>query len=289
MEMLYYPGCSVQYTAKMYDTSAKAVCKKLDMELKELPDWNCCGATTYMSVRELVSHGNSARNLALARREGADEMVTVCPACYITLYKTNEYFQTNPEFADMIRQGLKAAGLDYDGGLRIRHLVDVIVNTVGLDEVEKRIKKPLEGLKVACYHGCMLTRPFGGFDSEERPVILDRITRSLGAEVVEYPLTAKCCGGMVTNTESSKTIPVVAGLLRAAKEAGADCIAVACPLCHMNLDFYQPEVNRYLGGDYSIPIVYFTQLMGLAMGLSRRELEIGLELVPSDKVLGKYA
>ena len=289
MEMLYYPGCSVEYTAKMYDTSARAVCKALGVELKELPDWNCCGATTYMSVHELVSHGNSARNLALAEKAGYKEMVVVCPACHTVLHKTNDYFQKDPEFAGAIKQGLQAAGLDYAGGVRIRHLIDVTVNSLGLDEVKAKAVKPLEGLKVASYHGCMLTRPFGELDSKEKPTTMDRLVESLGATPVEFELTAKCCGGMVTNTEPEKTIPVVAGLLRSAKAAGAECIAVACPLCHMNLDFYQPEVNQYLGGYYTIPVVYFTQLMGLAMGLPQKELEIGLELVPSDKVLGKYA
>jgi len=288
MELLYYPGCSVEYTARMYDQSARAACRPLDIEFKELADWNCCGATTYMSVRELVAHGNSARNLALARNEGATEMVTVCPACYIVLAKTNHYFQDYPEFAEGIRQALQAAGLDYDGGLRIRHLLDVVVNDVGLDKVVAKRTRPLEGLKVAPYHGCMLTRPFEEFDSPERPRTMDRLLEALGASVIDYPLTSKCCGGMVTNTEPAKTVPVVATLLRSALALGADCICVACPLCHMNLDFYQPEVSKYLATEVRIPIVYFTQLMGLAFGLPKEELGFGMELVSAGKLVAQY-
>ena len=289
MELLYYPGCSVEYTAKAFDQSARAVCRKLGVELKELDDWNCCGATTYMSVRELVSHGNSARNLALAEKAGHTQMVAVCPACHTVLHKTNYYMEEDPKFSELIRKGLKAAGLDYTGSVQVRHLIDIIVNDIGLDAVRANVVKPLSGLKVAAYHGCMLTRPFGSIDSTERPTIMDRLLEALGAEPVEYPLTAKCCGGMVMNTETEKTVPVVAGLLKCACDRGADCIVVACPLCHMNLDFYQPEANRYLGGDCAMPIVYFTQLAGLAFGLSPEELGFGGELVSTRKLVTQYA
>lgn len=289
MEYLYYPGCSVEYTAKMYDMSSRAVVKALGHELKDLDDWNCCGATTYMAIHELVSHGNSIRNLALARMAGSSELVTVCPACYLTLLKTNHYFIKEPEFAEMMKQALKAANLEYDGGLRVRHLIDVLVRDIGLDAIAKAVKKPLTGMKVACYHGCMLTRPFGEIDSKEVPDMMDRLIKALGAEPIGYPLTAKCCGGMVTNTESAKVIPNVAGLISCAKEAGAQLIAVACPLCHLNLDFYQPEVRAYMKSDLSVPILYFTQLVGLAFGLPKKELGIGLELVSADKVVAQFA
>lgn len=289
MELLYYPGCSVEYTAKMYDSSARAVVKALGHELKDVEDWNCCGATTYMAVHELVSHGNSIRNLAIARKTGATDLVTVCPACYLTLLKTNHYFVKEPEFASMMNQALKTAGLEYDGGLRVRHLLDVLVKDIGIEAIANAVKKPLTGMKVACYHGCMITRPFGEIDSKEKPDVMDRLIRALGAEPVEYPLSAKCCGGMVTNTETAKLIPNVAGLISCAKEAGAACISVACPLCHLNLDFYQPEVKAYLGDNTGMPILYFTQLMGLAFGLPKKELGFGLELESADKVVAQFA
>jgi heterodisulfide reductase subunit B len=289
MEFLYYPGCSVEYTAKMYDSSARAVIKALGHELKDVEDWNCCGATTYMAIHELVSHGNSIRNLALARKTGATDLVTVCPACYLTLLKTNHYYIKEPEFSAMLRQGLKAAGLDYDGGLRVRHLLDVLVRDIGLKAVSDAVKKPLKGLKVACYHGCMLTRPYGEIDSKEKPDVMDRLISAIGAEPVNYQLSAKCCGGMVTNTETAKLIPNVAGLIKCAYDAGADCIAVACPLCHMNLDFYQPEAHKLLGLNKRIPIVYFTQLMGLAYELPKKELGFGLELTSTESVVAKFA
>lgn len=289
MKYIYYPGCSVQHTARMLDHSFKAAWKALGHEVVELEDWNCCGATAYMSIRELTSHGLSARNLALAEAEGADVLMTGCPACYLVLSKTNDYFHKDENFAEKIRAALQAAGLDYKGGVEVRHILDVLVNDIGLDAVREKITRPLEGLRVASYYGCQLTRPDGRFDDKEDPVLLDRFVEAVGATTVPYPLKTKCCGGMVMNTDSEKVLPLVRELIGCADENGADCILVACPLCHFNLDYYQSDVNRTYSANYRMPVVYFTQLLGLALGLSPRELEIGLELVPSDKVLAKYA
>jgi len=289
MKYIYYPGCSVQHTGRMLDHSFKAAWKALGHEASELEDWNCCGATAYMSIRELTSHALAARNLALAEAEGADVVMTGCPACYLVLGKTNDYFKQDEDFASKIRAALQAAGLDYTGKVEVRHILDVLVNDIGLDTVREKATRPLEGLKVACYYGCQLTRPYGRFDDKEDPVLLDRFVEAVGAAPVPYPLKTKCCGGMVMNTEAEKVLPLARELIACAEENGADCILVACPLCHFNLDYYESEVNQRYGTSFRVPVVYFTQLLGLALRLSPRELEIGLELVPSDKVLAKYA
>jgi len=289
MKYIYYPGCSVQHTGRMYDRSFKAAWKALGYDVIELEDWNCCGATAYMSIRELTSHALAARNLALAEAEGADVLMTGCPACYLVLGKTNDYFKQDRDFAAKIRTALQAADLDYRGTVEVRHILDVLVNDIGLETVREKMTRSLEGLKVASYYGCQLTRPYGRFDDTEDPVLLDRFVEAIGATRVPYPLKTKCCGGMVANTDSERILPLLKELISCAHDGNADCIMVACPLCHMNLDFYQSDVNKRYGTDFHMPVVYFTQLLGLALGISARELEIGLELVPADKVLAKYA
>ncbi len=289
MDYLFFPGCSLEFTSRGYDKSSRAVAEALGCVLKDLPDWNCCGATSYMSIRELRSHGLSARNLALAEAEGASELITVCSACYTVLNKTNDYISEMPDFAQKIRTALASAGLKYDGTVRVRHLLDVIVNDIGLEAVNEKVVKPLTGMKVACYYGCQLTRPHGRFDDPEYPQTLDLLVEALGATPVDYPLKAKCCGAMVVSTQRNDLLPLVDALLGAALEAQADCIVTPCPLCHFNLEFYQDDVNRQLGADYKIPIHYFTQLIGLALGLDVRELGFGLELIPSENLISVYA
>ena len=289
MEYLFFPGCSLEFTAKGYDHSSRAVADALGCRLRELPDWNCCGATSYMSIRELTSHGLSARDLALAEAEGAKDLVTVCSACYTVLSKTNDYMAEMPEFARKIRSALNAVGLDYNGTVRVRHLLDVIVNDIGLDTVREKVVNPLDGLRVACYYGCQLTRPHGRFDDPEDPQTLEQLVSALGATPVHYPLKAKCCGAMVVNTGGDDLLHLVDALLASAKDADADCIVTPCPLCHFNLEFYQQDIKTKLKQDYRLPVYYFTQLIGLALGISAEELGFGLELIPSQKLIANYA
>jgi len=289
MEYLFFPGCSLEFTARGYERSARAVADALGCHLRDLPDWNCCGATSYMSIRELTSHALSSRNLALAEAEGAKDLVTVCSACYTVLNKTNDYMAEMPEFAQKIRSALSSAGLEYNGTVRVRHLLDVIVNDIGLDAVREKVVNPLDGLRVACYYGCQLTRPHGRFDDPEDPQTLEELVSALGATPVHYPLKAKCCGAMVVSTGGDDLLNLVDALLASAKDAGADCIVTPCQLCHFNLEFYQEDIKRKLKRDYRFPIYYFTQLVGLALGIPAGKLGFGLELIPSQKLVSSYA
>ncbi|MEP0813824.1 MAG: CoB--CoM heterodisulfide reductase iron-sulfur subunit B family protein [bacterium] len=288
-EYLYYPGCSLEHTGLMYDTSARAVMKALGSSLKELDDWNCCGATSYMSIRELRAFAVSSRNLALAEMSGADQLVTVCSACFTTLGKTNRYFREDATLRARIKDALAAADLKYDGSLEVRHLLDVIVNDFGVEEVKKRAKRGLSGMKVAPYYGCQISRPHGTFDDPENPSSFDPILSALGADVLRFPLRARCCGGMQMITSSEAAIPLVRDLLKCAKDEGAECIVCFCPLCHVNLDCYTGAVERKFGEKYAIPIIYFTQVLGLALGLSAKQLDIGRELVDTSAFVEKYA
>ena len=282
----YYPGCSVEGMNRAYDKSTQLVCKALDIDLAELNDWNCCGASAYMSIQEMRAHLLSARNLAIAEREKKD-LVVVCPACLTTLTKTNHYLAEEPRFRRTIGTALKAANLQYLGSVKVRHLLEVIVNEVGEQEVKARIKRKLSTLKVAPYYGCQLTRPFGEIDDEEFPVILDRLLTWIGAEPVNFPLKAKCCGGLLMMTNEDVALGLNRNLLDCAQQNGAECIITICPLCHMNIETYQGDVNKMFGTNFKIPTLYFTQLMGLAFGFSREELGINEEMIPSRSLFEK--
>jgi len=274
MKCTYYPGCSLHATGRAYDESTRAVAPALGIELVELPDWNCCGATAYMGVNELLAHSLTARNLSLAKTAGLP-VVAPCSACYTNLKKTEKYLAEYPDLKAKVDQALAAGNLKYDGGVTTRHLLEAVVEDVGLDKVKAQVKKPLTGLKVAPYYGCQIVRPYGIHDDEHNPMMLDRLLTALGATVVPYALKTMCCGGALMGTKEEVALVLCKNLLTCAKEAGADCIAVTCPLCQMNVDMYQRRVNSAHGTDFALPVLYFTQLMGAAFGLAGKELGFG--------------
>ncbi|MGA2789355.1 MAG: CoB--CoM heterodisulfide reductase iron-sulfur subunit B family protein [Candidatus Bathyarchaeia archaeon] len=286
VQFSYYPGCSVEGMNKAYDKATRVVCEALDINLTELTDWNCCGATSYMAINEQRAHLLSARNLALAEKEKRD-LVVVCPACLTTLTKTNRYMGEDPKLRRAVNAALGVTGMQYQGGARVRHLLEVIVNEVGEGKVKARTKKPLTNLMVAPYYGCQLTRPFGEIDDKEFPMMLDKLLSWLGAKPVDFPLKTKCCGGMLMMTNEDVALGLTRNILEAAKQNGAECIATLCPLCHINLEAYQGNVNNLFGTDFKIPILYFTQLLGLAFGFSRKSLGVDDELTPSKQLLKK--
>ena len=287
MRYAYYPGCSLERSAASYHKSAMAVADRLGLIFQEVDDWNCCGATEYFAVNKLPAYTLVARNLARVP-DDLNEMIAPCSACYVNLKKTNKYLAKYPELADQVSQALAAGGLGYDPGrLQVRHLLDVIANDAGYKAIAQDVVKPLNGLRVAPYYGCLLVRPKNGFDNPEYPMSLDRLLRALGAEVVDYPLKAQCCGGHMTQISDKVAYELIRRLLHNAAEYHADVIACVCPMCQLNLDAYQANVNRHFGTDYRIPILYFTQLMALAFGTSAREAGLGSEIVSAYPALAK--
>ncbi|MBN2185205.1 MAG: CoB--CoM heterodisulfide reductase iron-sulfur subunit B family protein [Candidatus Krumholzibacteriota bacterium] len=271
MKYTYYPGCSVRATANIYQDSIDAIAPALGVELEELDDWNCCGATAYMSVRELMSFAISARNLALAEKYHRD-LVTPCSACYLVLNKTNHYFNDYPEMRKKLGQALEAGGLSYSGNINVRHILDVVINDVGTEKIASLVKKKLKGLKVAPYYGCQIVRPEMGFDDPDDPKSMDILIDALGAETVKYSLKTKCCGASLMGTEEKMALKLCRELLADAERNGAHCIITLCPLCQMNLDIYQSKVNSLFKTKFKIPVIYFTQLIGLAMGVKPEKL-----------------
>jgi heterodisulfide reductase subunit B len=229
----------------------------------------------------------AARNLAIAEKKGFD-VVTPCSSCYVILNQANRILQEHPEIKAKVDEALAAGGLTYNGTLKVRHLLDVMVNDVGYEAIAAKVKKDLSGLKVAPYYGCQIVRPRAGFDHTENPVTLDKLITSLKADVTDFPLKAACCGSSLVLSEESIALDLIKKLLDSALTGGAQCLVTVCPLCQMNVDAYQTLVNKKYGTHFNIPIIYFTQLMGIAFGLSEKELDLKTSIVPVDKVLARF-
>jgi heterodisulfide reductase subunit B len=287
----YYPGCSLERNAKAYHQSAMAIAPLLDLEFVEVEDWNCCGATEVIAVDQMAAYALVARNLALAAAQnGNGHLVAPCSACFLNLSKTDQYLVESPELADKVNTALSAGDLHYKPGtVKTSHLLQIITEAVGLEAIAEKVTKPLYGLRVAPYYGCLIVRP--GFekkyDDYEYPTVLDDLMKTLGSEVVDFPLKAHCCGGHMTQISEPVAMELIRRLLHNAAEYEADLIVTLCPMCQLNLDAFQDNVNKYFGTDYHIPILYFTQLMGLAFGLSPDELGIGTEFVDARPALEK--
>jgi len=275
----YFPGCSLKGTGRAYEESLLPVLRALDVELEELDDWNCCGATAYMAVDEVRACVIASRNLALAERTGHKELIAPCNACYLVLNKTEHYMRESPSVNGVIQNALKEAGLASSGNLPVRHPLDVLVNTVGLDAVRRRVRRSLKGLKVAPYYGCQIVRPYSTFDDQFNPTTMDRLLEALGCTVVTFPLKTRCCGGSLTGTLPEAGLHCSHVILKEALRRGADVIATVCPLCQFNLDSYHDKIAAKWGAT-RIPTVYFTQLMGLAFGMNERELGLHRGFIP---------
>lgn len=277
MKYSYYPGCAQHGTAVDYRKSVEAVFRSLGIELEEMKNWNCCGALHVpgMTVRTALS----ARTLSSSK--GLD-IATPCNLCYSNLMRAS----TALEDMSLKTRVNEALAVKYDGNTKPKHLLEVIVKDYGLAKLAENIKKPLK-IKAVPYYGCLLTRPENKFDSPENPKSLDNLIACLGAEPVKYYYKTKCCGGPVLITNEYLALELARDLLLMAKDSGADCMVVTCPMCHLQLDAKQKAVEKKYNIKLDMPIIYFTQLMGLAMGFAPDELGMGKHLVPCDKLIAK--
>jgi len=283
----YYPGCSAEATAVGLGLSTQAIAKPLDMELIELEDWTCCGSTPYGSLDELESIAVAARNLALAEKTGLN-LVTPCSSCFVTLSKANLHLKEHRQLMEQVNEALAVVNLEYHGNVQVRLLLELLVNDITPEVIATKVKRPLNGLKVAPYYGCQEARPHFGFDDPEFPQSLDRLVESLGAEAVPYPLKSHCCGGALVISEEDLALDLMRKLLANAVNNGAQCITTPCPLCQTNLDAYQSRVNSKFKTNYNLPILFITQLMGIAFGLNSKDLGLKTNIVPMERVLANY-
>jgi len=280
----YFPGCSSEATAIGLELSNQAISQPLEIELIELEDWNCCGSTPYGSLDRQESVLVVARNLALAEKTGLD-LVTPCSSCFVTLYGANLELRENPGLMRRVNEALAVANLEYHGNVRVRHLIEVLVNDVTPEVISARVKRPLNGLKVAPYYGCQLVRPDYGFDDPESPHSLDRLVTSLGAEAVPFALKNRCCGGSLIISDESMALGLIHKLLENARESGAECITTPCPLCQINLDAYQGRVNSKFNTNFDLPVLFVTQLIGLALEIEPKSLGLNTNIVSPNRVL----
>ncbi len=276
MKYTYYPGCTIGTTAVEFGLSTDAVCEALGVELVELEDWNCCGASSAHSLDHELARRLPARNVALAQKEGLD-IVAPCPACYQHVLQADRVLRENAEW----RREMEALlGFTYTGRPRVRHLLEVLTEPEVLEAVRRRVTRPLTGLRVASYYGCVLVRPpeFTGWDDPEHPTRMDRLMAALGAEPVEWSYKVDCCGASLSLSRSEVVVRLSSRLAQEAQEAGADVIACACGMCQINLDTRQNLERK-------IPALYFTELMGLAFGLPGVEKWWGKHMVDPRPVL----
>ena len=283
----YFPGCSLEKIALSYHTSSIESTKKLEVELKELEDWNCCGATTYFHVDQLLANALVARNLAMAEKEGMD-LVAPCSACYKNAYFTNKYMKEDADLAEHINYALEEDNLHFKGNIEVYHLLEIFVDKIGIVEIASKITNPLDGLKVAAYYGCQVVRPKKNGNNVENPQFFEELISATGAEPVNFADRLRCCGGSLIMTSRHAALDMVRVIVQNAIDNQAEVIATACPLCQINLECYQSQVNEEFGTNYKLPVLYFTQLLGLALGVNRKQLGFGKELISAMPFLSRY-
>ena len=284
-EYAFYPGCSSQLRASAanYLTSVKAMCKTLEVKLTPIPDWNCCGASiSYAGGGELERHVLNARNLALAETHlPGQDVVATCAACWLNARETKERLEHDSDMMAETNRALAEAGLKYEAKSNIRHMVEVLIEDFGYEELKKPVKKPLNGVKIAGYVGCQTNRPFGiEGESFENPKYLDKFIETMGAEPVEkYDKKVSCCGGALAFSEPEKSQALIKDIIEAAYDGGADMIVTPCPVCQMNVEVYQNQINAKYGTKFHIPVVYYSTLMAVAYGKSGKQAGLDGQII----------
>ena len=284
MKYHYFPGCSLKGLGRAYEESLLPVMRQLGVELREIEDWNCCGATVYMTSDQTSACVLNARNIALAERSGPEDILAPCNACYLALNKARHSMAESPAMRQTVDQALTKAHLTFTGNAAIRHPLDVLIHDVGLDLIKSHVVRPLREIKVAPYYGCQVVRPECSFDDQWNPTSMDRILAALGATVIDFPLKTRCCGGSLTGTIPEAGLRLSYILLQEALHRGASIIATVCPLCQFNLDGYQDQIARRWG-PAKIPVVYLTQLMGVAFGMSPKSVGLTRNFQPAEALL----
>jgi len=282
MRYAYFPGCSAESTARDQYMSTLAVAERLGIELVEPKGWTCCGSTPAHQVNHDLAAALAAANLVKVRDMGL-EMVVSCASCYSRMKMANHEIQSNPQTRKIVGEAL---GTDYDGSVRVRHFIEIILEDLGIKAFKKALTASLNGMNVASYYGCLLVRPndITGFDDAENPVYMDTIINAMGGTGIDWPHKVECCGASLTLTRPELVTTLSGSIVDMAAESGADCIAVACPMCQINLDMRQNDYGKKHGSRYDLPVLYITQLMGMCLGLSDGNLGLG-KLINSPREL----
>jgi len=283
MEIPYYPGCTLNTKAKGFDNSVRASARALGLELVELEEWNCCGATFPLLVDNMLDLAGPTQVLVSARREG-ERLAVACSTCYNVLRRTNKVIREDEDSREKLNFFLDA---DYSGDLKVLDVLQIVRDDIGFDKVKEAVKKPLAGLKVAAFYGCMVLRPPDevAYDDPENPRALDDLMIALGAEAVDYPHKGECCGAYLAVKSVEVTAEMSFAILDSAQRSGAELVVTNCPLCQFNLDRMQKAMGIRHAGFQPIPILYYTQLVGIALGLDSEDFELDRHYVDPQPLL----
>jgi heterodisulfide reductase subunit B len=285
MKYAYYPGCSAHSTARDMHESALAVAGALGIDLVEPVGWICCGATAAHQTDRVLAASLPTASLLKVQDMGLD-MVVNCAACYNRMKVANHEVSTDPAMRKKVSD---AVGRDYDGSVKVRHIVEVLLEDVGLDVIKDALKRSLNGLRIACYYGCLLVRPHDvtNFDDPENPISLDRLVTAMSGVSLDWPYKVECCGGGLSMSRTDVVVSLADSIVGMAKAAGAKCIAVSCPMCQINLDMRQQDIEKQTGIRHDMPILYITQLLGLCLGISPDKLGLNKLMVSPASVIEK--
>jgi heterodisulfide reductase subunit B len=277
MKLGYYPGCSLKGTSIEYKESVRAVCKAFDIQLVEIPDWNCCGATAAHNMNKELSLSLPARILALAEREGLTDIVVPCAACYNRLTVVQHELNEHKNYRDRVKEIIE---MDFKGTTNVLNVVQLIQKYM-IDKLQYKLVKPFN-YKAACYYGCLLVRPHNilNFDRVEDPQSMDEIIRQIGGTPIDWEYKVECCGAGMSVSRTDLVSKLSGKIIKDADDRGAECFIVACPMCHSNLDMRRPDINKYLDKNVDSPVLYIIQALGLAIGLSEKELGLQRHFVP---------
>lgn len=296
-EYSFYPGCSSQSKASSanYLKSTQTICEELDIKLNEIPDWNCCSASIgYGSGGELPRISLSARNIALSQQaHGNQDIVATCAACWLATREAKERIEDSAKIRSGIDQALGEIGVKIEGEMpKTRHMVEVLIEDFGYDALREKVKKPLEGIKIAGYVGCQTNRPFGiDGESFENPKYLDKMVETLGGDAVKnYDKKVSCCGGALMFSEPEKSQALVKDIIEAAYDGGADMIVTPCPVCQMNVEVYQGQINKTYNTKFNMPVVYYSTLMSVAFGRNAKDAALDGQIIKArqlEEIAGK--
>lgn len=286
MKLSYYPGCTLKNHAKNFEESTLCSLKHLGVEVEELSRWNCCGTVFSLATDDLIHHVAPIRNLIRVKEANTDTVMTLCAMCYNTLKSANERMKSDPESLDKINNFMYREEIDYKGDVKVLHLLELLRDELKLDYIKEKVVKPLEGLKVASYYGCLLVRPKEiGLDDTENPTILENLMTALGAEAIDFPYKTECCAAYQTVDKPEIVAERTFHILSSAQDQGADLVAVSCPLCAFNLDHRQKNTLDKFPEFKNIPIVYFSQLMAIAFGCPKEDLRFDLHYIDPEPIL----
>lgn len=283
MKYAYYPGCSAESTAQDHHASILEVAKALGIHMVEPKGWTCCGSTPAHHTSRLLSIALPAANLLKVQEMGMD-MVVSCAACYNRMKAANYEINTNPQIKKQVTQSL---GKVYNGNVKVRHFIEILLEDIGIDKLKYLFSNSLNNFKVANYYGCLLVRPpeVTNFDDPENPTSMDRLVEAMGGVGLDWPHKVECCGGGFALSRPDIVVELSDGILGMAEAVGAQCISVACPMCQVNLDLRQKDINKNKGKNYNIPVVYITQLLGLCLGISPKKLGMRKCIVSPESII----